>query len=779
MVRDIKDIRRDRLPIKMVMPNQYTERLVDNKRGKPKPFVDVNEEYRSRLRTEVRAVRQLVATQARQTGSAPARVKLRPKAAAKSHRPDSLFSDTSCPIIGAGKLGEVFVKASTSGLDRLAHNIQTNESKQIVKELSAVELIEPITPQFRRKNRTSEDILRHSPLREESFVVQIRLFDFGPDDQDEHIKNFRNVCKNRKLDFDHDGYTPSSQVFAVRCKKVSDVEAMSHTLGVRSIMPMPLIRDLRPQMLSVQTLPPNLPSSDQVIGDFPVVVVVDSGVSDTVPGLKSWIVGKESSVAPVYRNPTHGTFVAGLICWPSQLNPTLAGIDNSPCGIFDLQVMPNFDPHYKRDTETLTEQEFLITLRNALDQYANRYKVWNVSIGTNEVCSLDEFSSFAEQLDNLQERYKVSFVISAGNYEKAPLLSYPRLASELNGGRVTSPADSVLGIAVGAISHVDYPNGGPKRNEPSAFSRHGAGPNYVIKPDLVHYGGSCSTNLAQRNGIRSVSNGGSAENLGTSFATPLVSRTLAQVYHQITPTPSPVLAKALLIHHARDPRNGGRVPDRHENFFGFGMPLNPPYCLECTPYSATLVFEDVLRPRLYQEWDDFPYPPSLRRNGRYYGDISMTVAFAPARGARWGTEYCESHIDASFGVFQWVTKKKENKRVLKYKGLVPPEHKNPGDLYEAYQVEYLRKWAPVRTYFGSLGEGGERGEKWRLQVKLLTRHSGQNQQPSKPQPYCMIVTIADPKKKARIYDEMVRIIQARYKTENLMLRAAARLRTKP
>jgi len=50
--------------------------------------------------------------------------------------------------------------------------------------------------------------------------------------------------------------------------------------------------------------------------------------------------------------------------------------------------------------------------------------------------------------------------------------------------------------------------------------------------------------------------------------------------------------------------------------------------LECTPHSATLVFEDVLRPRVYQEWDDFPYPPSLRRNGRYYGDISMTVAFS-------------------------------------------------------------------------------------------------------------------------------------------------------
>ena len=147
-------------------------------------------------------------------------------------------------------------------------------------------------------------------------------------------------------------------------------------------------------------------------------------------------------------------------------------------------------------------------------------------------------------------------------------------AEQLDAGRITTPADSVLGITVGAISHVDYKKNGPKEHHPSAFSRHGAGPNYVIKPDLVHYGGSCSTDLSHISGIRSVNNGGSAENLGTSFATPLVSRTLAQIYHQITPTPSPVLARALLTHHARDPRTKQRVPDGDENFFGFGLAVS-------------------------------------------------------------------------------------------------------------------------------------------------------------------------------------------------------------
>ena len=90
-----------------------------------------------------------------------------------------------------------------------------------------------------------------------------------------------------------------------------------------------------------------------------------------------------------------------------------------------------------------------------------------------------------------------------------------------------------------------------------------------------------------------------------------------------------MLARALLTHHARDPRSGTRVPDGEENFLGFGLPAAVPYCLECTPHTATLVFEDTLRPGYFLEWDDFPYPPSLKRNDKYFGEVWMTLAFVP------------------------------------------------------------------------------------------------------------------------------------------------------
>ena len=104
------------------------------------------------------------------------------------------------------------------------------------------------------------------------------------------------------------------------------------------------------------------------------------------------------------------------------------------------------------------------------------------------------------------------------------------------------------------------------------------------------------------------------------------------------------------------------------------------------------------------------------------GEIWMTLAFAPARGERWGIEYCETHISAHMGVYRDRVSRKTGEITRYFKGMVPPEHQNRGELFETYQIERLRKWAPVRTYHNLLSENGERGHGWRLKLQLLTRH---------------------------------------------------------
>src|SRR6266481_8317959 len=106
----------ERLPIKLILPNQGSERRVKGGGAPPAPFREVDQEYRASLSNQVAALKESIVPLLAGTGVAPARVKLHSNAIAKSHRPTRIFSEESCPIIGAGRPGEILVKATPSGL---------------------------------------------------------------------------------------------------------------------------------------------------------------------------------------------------------------------------------------------------------------------------------------------------------------------------------------------------------------------------------------------------------------------------------------------------------------------------------------------------------------------------------------------------------------------------------------------------------------------------------------------------------------------------------------
>lgn len=275
--------RQERLLIKVIMPKQGTERRVPSGGTPPKPFRPVDARYRASLSSQVAAIRSAITPQIRAAAAAPVRVKLLPQAAAKSHRPEHLFSPQSCPIVGSGSLGELFVKATPQGLDRLEKLIKDNHSDRITKELSCVETIEPVTPAYRRNGLEAADVLRRSPRGQHGFVTRVGLFNFGAGpDQQKLIEDFETTCRQRNVTLrDNRGYSLSSLTYAIECRNIDDVEAVSRIIGVRSVSPMPLIRTIRPRMLAAQPLP-LLPSANNIDGDFPIVVVVDSGISDQI-----------------------------------------------------------------------------------------------------------------------------------------------------------------------------------------------------------------------------------------------------------------------------------------------------------------------------------------------------------------------------------------------------------------------------------------------------------------------------------------------------------------
>ena len=63
-------------------------------------------------------------------------------------------------------------------------------------------------------------------------------------------------------------------------------------------------------------------------------------------------------------------------------------------------------------------------------------------------------------------------------------------------------------------------------------------------------------------------------------------------------------------------------------------------------------------------------------------------------------------------------------------------------------------------------------------LRLLTRHGIEAVESFKPQPFALVITIADPEKKAPVYDEMAQIVRNRFQAENMTVRAAARIRTR-
>jgi len=77
-----------------------------------------------------------------------------------------------------------------------------------------------------------------------------------------------------------------------------------------------------------------------------------------------------------------------------------------------------------------------------------------------------------------------------------------------------------------------------------------------------------------------------------------------------------------------------------------------------------------------------------------------------------------------------------------------------------------------------MGDKGERGLRWRMKLQLLSRHGVDKGDNTKSQPFSLIVTIADPEKRAPVYDEMAQLLHNRFQAQNLAVRASARVRAR-
>src|ERR1035441_10546382 len=244
------------------------------------------------------------------------------------------------------------------------------------------------------------------------------------------------------------------------------------------------------------------------------------------------------SSTPSIRRQKHGTFIAGLLVAGNSLNGSLIAPEPDGCEIYDGAIFPNKDdPTAFANYYKLGAKDFLAEISNSVAVAKEKHgvRIFNLSINVVSPVEEDQYGPFAEQLDAIADEHDVVFLISAGNLQPSeyrPLWpSQPAEAPKMLAARSTpetiyQPCESSRSLAVGALTPPAVP---PHIwGTPACYSRRGPGMKIGVKPDLAHYGGCIPSATRSHCGLFSVDPSGmSASGLGTSYAAPLVAKTIA------------------------------------------------------------------------------------------------------------------------------------------------------------------------------------------------------------------------------------------------------------
>lgn len=692
------------------------------------------------------------------------KTKIQDYARAKSHRTEvgKIFKTGSdSNIIGLIGENEVLIKVpDQNGLNRIKKNI--SDFKENAYAISCINKIEVLKPYIVVNKEDIND-------------YKIKLINYNDYEINRAVKeNFELKCKKLNLNVKKLEYANELIVYSLKEAKLDQLNCLENYSALFSIEPMPKY-SIDVDCFNVNKEPIiQQPQSDK---NYVTVGVLDSGIS-RIRSLAPWIEGDRSTNYPsALIDPTHGTFVAGVIIYGDILEDNeytaLKG-----CKIFDANVFPDLSK------ESIYEDELINNIREVIKNNYKKIKIWNLSGGLQDEINENEFSDFAKALDDIQDSYGVIICKSAGN-----------CSNFMNGkpkGKIVKSADSVRSIVVGSIAQQKNETSGIDVNYPSPFTRIGRGPSYIIKPDVVHYGGNAGIDTngnLQINGVKSFDvNGSVVEKVGTSFSTPRITSILAGLQQEIDEDFDPLLLKGLLIHSASYGKNVNLPPSEKLNQMGFGKPKNVRDILYNNQNEITLVLRDTLVKGQFIEILDFPYPETLKVDDYFNGQITVTLVYDPILDVSQGAEYCQSNIDIYFGSYDEKTQRditknnilnpigKENsKNVLlssNYSKTAIKTSTNDFGLSERMLVEYGDKFYPVKKYAVDLSEMTQsnkekflRGNKrWFLKIKGLYRDFIEQKAVKESfelsQEFCVIITIKDPSKKCDVYNEVTRLLDA-------------------
>lgn len=607
---------------------------------------------------------------------------------------------------------------------------------------------------------------------EESCNYKIKLIDYQNYEQNLVMRRLlEHTLDKKQIEYNKTDY--SEKFYIYKLKNITN--AMLDELkeadifnALFSVEPMPKYIISLDFLEEDDDIPIKKPDSEK---SYMTIGILDNGI-EKIPHLKPWIDIERWSPYPESSiNPTHGTFVAGIALYGDECEGK-EWVGHKGIKLFDAAVFPD------TSKEGLDEDELIANIKEAVKLYNEQVKIWNLSISITRSVSDDKFSDFAIALDALQDEYNVLICKSAGNCRN--------FESSRPKGRVHEGADSIRSLVVGSFAHnkgiYDY----AEINDPSPFSRVGPGPEFIIKPEVSHYGGNAGVDPLGNTvttGVKSFAKDGTlAQGVGTSFSTPRITALAAGIQQELSEDFDPLLLKALITHSASYPREMTVPTIERTKQVGFGLPKSVSEIIYNSPYEATLILRDNLAKGDKIDIMDFPMPKCLIKDGYYTGQIIATLVYEPILDASQGIEYCQSNLDIKFGSYDEKFERDVSQRHI----LNPVGRKGAQNLFlgsvfsktkmknkssdfalkERLQIQYGDKYYPVKKYAIDLSELTEQkkvdylssDKKWFLFLQGVFRDHIERlsllESFTLSQEFCLILTIRDPFYKEEVYDEV-------------------------
>lgn len=617
-----------------------------------------------------------------------------------------------------------------------------------------------------------EEFLPNVYEAEESCNYKIKLIDYQNYEQNLVMRRLlEHTLNNKKIEYNKTDY--SEKFYVYKLKNVTN--AMLDELkeadifnALFSVEPMPKYVISLDFLEEDDDIPIKKPDSEK---NYMTIGILDNGI-ETIPHLKPWIDIERWSPYPESSiNPTHGTFVAGIALYGDECEGK-GWVGHKGIKLFDAAVFPD------NSKEGLDEDELIANIKEAVKLYNEQVKIWNLSISITRQVSDNKFSDFAIALDALQDEYNALICKSAGNCRN--------FESSRPKGRVHEGADSIRSLVVGSFAHKKGTYDYAEVNDPSPFSRVGPGPEFIIKPEVSHYGGNAGVDPLGNTvttGVKSFAKDGTlAQGVGTSFSTPRITALAAGIQQELSEDFDPLLLKSLITHSASYPREMTVPSIERAKQVGFGLPKSVSEIIYNSPYEATLILRDNLAKGDKIDIMDFPMPQCLIKDGYYTGQIIATLVYEPILDASQGIEYCQSNLDIKFGSYDEKFERDISQRHI----LNPVGRKGAQNLFlgsvfsktkmknkssdfalkERLQIQYGDKYYPVKKYAIDLSELTEQkkidylssDKKWFLFLQGVYRDHierlSQLESFTLSQEFCLILTIRDPFYKEEVYDEV-------------------------